>query len=238
MANKIFSKIKAKVKSLFKRKYDFNQSNPLGGNGERVDIQITDALKYEKLDMYQKSHLKRYEFSRDFIHQNDVCGDFACGTGYGSVLISKKAKKVIGADIDEKTVSEIKVRYKDNPKVEFHCANVLSLDYQNYFDDIISFETLEHLKEEDLRKTLGIFHKALKSGGQLFFSTPYMQEKSENAIKLGFHLTFFIDEKKIEGWLNEAGFKIKLIRYQNYDTHLIKPTLKKKDFIICVATKV
>jgi 2-polyprenyl-3-methyl-5-hydroxy-6-metoxy-1,4-benzoquinol methylase len=232
------SKITSKLKGIFRGKYDFNKSNPLGGDGERVDIEIKGGVLSRKPDMYQKSHLKRYEFARDLINENDVCGDFACGTGYGSVILSAKASEVIGADINEKVVAEIKIRYKDNIKVRFLYADVLTLDYQDYFDNIISFETLEHLEEENLKKALKIFNKALKPKGQLFFSTPYMQEKSENAIKLGFHLTFFINEEKIRGWLKDAGFAIKILKYQNYDTHLIKDNLKKKDFIICVAEKI
>jgi 2-polyprenyl-3-methyl-5-hydroxy-6-metoxy-1,4-benzoquinol methylase len=237
MKKNLLSKIVNKVLGLFRRKYDFNESNPLGGDGERVDIEIKNGLLYKKLDMYQKSHLKRYEFALELIKENDVCGDFACGTGYGSVLISSKASEVIGADINEKVISEIQIRYKDNLKVKFFSANILTLDYENYFDNIISFETLEHLEEEDLKKVLKIFSKALKPNAQLFFSTPFMQEKSENAIKLGFHLTFFINEQKIAEWLKEAGFKIKLLKYQNYDTHTIKDDLKNKNFIICVAVK-
>ena len=238
MKKNIFSKISTKVFGLFKPQYDFNRSNPLGGNGERVDILFKDGLDYKKLDMYQKSHFKRYEFARELIRENDVCGDFACGTGYGAVLISEKAGKVIGADLNEKVIAEIRDRYKDNAKVQFFSADILTLDYQDYFDDIISFETLEHLEEENLKKVLKIFNKALKNNGQLFFSTPYMQEKSENAIKLGFHLTFLIDEQKITKWLKETGFNIKFLKYQNYDTHVIKDNLKNKEFIICVATKV
>jgi 2-polyprenyl-3-methyl-5-hydroxy-6-metoxy-1,4-benzoquinol methylase len=237
MKNNILFKIISKVLGLFRSKYDFNKSNPLGGDGERVDIQIKEGLLYKELDMYQKSHFKRYEFANELIHDNDVCGDFACGTGYGSVLISGKAREVIAADINEKVIDEIRVRYKDNPKVNFYHADILSLDYEDYFNAIVSFETLEHLDEENLRKALRIFNKALKKNGQFFFSTPYMQEKSENAIKLGFHLTFFIDEQKITGWLNEAGFKVSVIKYQNYNTHHIRDDLKDKDFIIGVAVK-
>ena len=42
-----------------------------------------------------------------------------------------------------------------------------------------------------------------------------MQEKSEDALKLGFHLTFYIDEQKITEWLSKAGFRVETIKYQN-----------------------
>ncbi|WP_369753175.1 class I SAM-dependent methyltransferase [Flavobacterium sp. WC2409] len=230
-----------RIKSIFRKKkevYDFNKSNPLGGNGERVDIQLQKIFEFQKLDMYQKSHFKRYEFAKKIITEDSICGDFACGTGYGSVLISDKASKVIGADIDEEVITAIKERYKEKTNITFLNENLLNLKFDELLDTIISFETIEHFTEEDIKLLLKIFAKFLKENGQLIFSTPYKQERSEGAIKLGFHLTFYIDENKINEWLNEAGFKTESIKYQNYDTHNIQNDLEKKDFIICVARKI
>ena len=64
-----------------------------------------------------------------------------------------------------------------------------------------------------------------------------MQEQSEVAVKMGFHLTFYIDEEKIEKWLKSAGFSVETINYQNYATHDITADLEQKDFIICIAKK-
>ena len=220
--------------------YDFNKSNPLGGNGERVDIQLqgqTD-IDFEKLDMYQKSHFKRYQFAKTIVQPGEVCGDFACGTGYGSVMIAEKAKHVTGADLDTVVVNAIKERYKEKQNVTFLNENLLHLTFANHFDTIVSFETIEHFTEENIKKLLKIYNVALKENGKLIFSTPYMQERSEDAVKLGFHLTFYIDEQKINSWLNEAGFKATIFKYQNYSTHHIHDKLDKKDFIICVATKI
>lgn len=226
-----------KIIGFLKGRSGFNINNPLGGNGERVDIQMKESLDYNHLDLYQKSHYKRYEFALDQIREGDICGDFACGTGYGSVLLAKKAGKLIGADIDKIVVSKIKERYKKNLKVEFQHANILDLNYTNIFDVIVSFETLEHLEENDLRTALQIFCNALKPGGRFIFSSPYMQERSEDAVKLGFHLTFYISEEKLREWLQAAGFEIESINYQNYTSHTIMPNLEEKDFIICIAVK-
>ena len=243
--NLFLKKIKKKIKVLLnwnnnitEEIYDFNKSNPLGGDGERVDIQLQNIFDYEKLDLYQKNHFRRYEFAKELIEIGDICGDFACGTGYGSVLISDKANRVIGADIDKEVITTIKKRYEKNMNISFLNENLLNLEFDNVFNTILSFETIEHFEELDIKSLLNIFAKSLKEGGQLIFSTPYMQEKSDAAMKLGFHLTFYINEEKINGWLKEAGLKIQNIYYQNYDTHLVKSHLEKKDFIICVAKKI
>ena len=218
--------------------YDFNKSNPLGGDGERVDIQLQRPFNFETLDMYQKNHFRRYEFAKEIVTNGDVCGDFACGTGYGSILISDKASKVVGADLDKEVITTIKERYKDKENVTFLNENLLNLKFEKLFDTIISFETLEHFTEEDVISLLNIFAKSLKENGKIVFSTPYMQDKSEDAIRLGFHLTFYIDENKVNDWLTKTGFEIQDVYYQNYDTHVIKKELEKKEFIICVARKI
>ena len=235
---KCYRKIKKKFSYTAEaEKYDFNVSNPLGGNGERVDIQVNENIIFDEMDIYQKNHWKRYEFAKEIINDNDICGDFACGTGYGSILISDKASAVIGADLNSTVIDKIKERYNAFKKVSFFNENILNLSYTNYFDSIISFETLEHFEEIDIKKLLLIYSKALKENGRLIFSTPYMQEQSEQAIKMGFHLTFYINEVRIRNWLEESGLQLNVIKYQNYDTHIIGSNPDKKEFIICVASK-
>lgn len=211
--------------------------NSLSGNGERVDLIYRDNIDFEKLDIYQKSHYKRYEFAQTLLNSSDICGDFACGTGYGSVMLSQKSFSVFGGDINSRVIKKIKKRYLKFNNINFVEINLLKLNYENKFDKIISFETIEHFKEADILNLFKVFNKNLKSGGQLIFSVPYMQERSENAIKMGFHLTFNIDENIIYKWLASSGFTINFCKYQNYQTHLISDYLEHKDFIICIATK-
>lgn len=233
------------IKSLFKKKeqitlpvpYDFDKNNPLGDGGERVDFTYSDNLDITKLDMYQQNHIQRYLFAEKIINNGEDCGDFACGTGYGSVILSKKANSILGIDLNEKVISEITKRYSNIPNVSFENKNLLEINFENQFDTIISFETIEHFTEENIYKLLSLYNKALKSGGKLIFSTPYMQEESENAIKMGFHLTFYINEEKVEKWLNASGFSLEKIHYQNYKTHTIHEQLDDKEFLICIVRK-
>lgn len=209
----------------------------LSDKGERVDIDYNKNQSLDSFDIYQKNHLKRYEFVRTMLGGNDIVGDFACGTGYGTQMLSEKSAKVIGVDISEKVIKAVRKRYAKNPRAEFVASNILDLTYKNYFDRIVSFETIEHLDEADIPRVFQVFFDALKNNGKLVFSVPYMQEKSEAAIKMGFHKTFYIDERKIEEWLRQAGFKVNYYKYQNYETHLVVDKLEKKDFIICEASK-
>ena len=216
---------------------EFNKNNPLGDSGERVDFTYSDNLDISKLDIYQQNHIQRYLFAEKIISQGEDCGDFACGTGYGSVIVSKKANSVLGIDLNEKVITEITKRYHNIPNVSFQNKNLLNIDFENQFDTIISFETIEHFAEENIYALLSLYNKALKEGGKLIFSTPYMQEESENAKKMGFHLTFYINEEKVEKWLQATGFSLEKTYYQNYKTHTIHEEMDDKEFLICVVRK-
>jgi 2-polyprenyl-3-methyl-5-hydroxy-6-metoxy-1,4-benzoquinol methylase len=216
----------------------YPSKNDLAGNGERVDILYRENIKFDEskgLGVNQKSHYKRYEYAKSIILPGKTVGDFACGSAYGSVMVSKKSPHVIGADINEKVIEQVKIRYKNEQNIEFINANLLDLKYESLFDYIVSFETVEHLQEEDIPELFRVFSRALKPGGTLIFSTPYMQEKTLEAINMGFHLSFYIDEVKINRWLSTGNFVCEYFKYQNHHTHKIEDHLDNKDFIICVA---
>lgn len=211
----------------------------LSGNGERVDITVTNGIiDMTGLDMYQISHIYRYKYALETIAPGAVVGDFACGTGYGTVLLSQKAKSVTGIDINCRVIKKIQQRYINISNVSFVCSDLLAIAYERVFDTIVSFETLEHLTENNIKKLLTLYNKALSPNGILIFSTPYMQQQTKEAVTLGFHLTFTIDENKITSWLKDAGFAVVSFAYQNYQTHSIETNLAQKDFIICIAKKI
>jgi 2-polyprenyl-3-methyl-5-hydroxy-6-metoxy-1,4-benzoquinol methylase len=205
----------------------------LENDGERMDINYYN-MNYDNFDIYQKSHYKRYEAARALMREDFVVGDMACGSGYGSLMLAERCKEVHGVDIDEKTINEIKNRYKDEQKVTFYQKNLLDVDFENKFDAIVSFETVEHFEESEIHKLMGVFHRALKPNGFLLFSTPYNQEKIPASIK--WHKTFYITEDKIKN-LIQKFFNIKNTYYQNYNSHIIEKELELKHFIICEVEK-
>jgi len=209
----------------------------LEGGGERVDIDLSVGMpSYESLDMYERSHWRRYEFALDHVVESGVSGDFACGTGYGSILLGEKSARVIGADVDRKVIRTISRRYRHVPNVTFLRRNLLDLDFRRTFDTIVSFETLEHFAPHEIVRLLARFASALKASGTLILSTPYMQPPSPEALAMGFHRTFLINESRLTDWLADAGFAVRLFRYQSYETHDIVANGVNRDFLIAVAT--
>jgi 2-polyprenyl-3-methyl-5-hydroxy-6-metoxy-1,4-benzoquinol methylase len=206
----------------------------LENDGERMDINYYN-MNYNNFDIYQKSHYKRYEMAKTQIEKDFVVGDMACGSGYGSMMLSEMCDEIHGVDIDETTINEISKRYETQKKVNFHIKNLLDIDFEDKFDMIVSFETVEHFEESDIKKLMENFHKALKNNGTIMFSTPYNQPKTNSSMK--WHKTFYIIEDKMKELLN-GFFEIEKIWYQDYQTHILKEEIQTKDFIICKAKKI
>src|SRR5438093_10255188 len=66
-------------------------------------------------------HLHRYAFATQFVRNKRVL-DLASGEGYGSNLLAKTAKQVVGIDIDEQAV-----RHAANKRSEEHTSELQSL---------------------------------------------------------------------------------------------------------------
>ena len=210
----------------------------LTNHGERVDIDLSAGIcDFESLDMYQRSHYRRYEFACSLLAPDMLVGDFASGTGYGTAMMSQVARHAYGCDMDPSAIKAAKKRYRSLDNLTFVQGDMLCLRALPSLDVVVSFETIEHFPEEVLPTLFGVFRRALVPAGRLILSTPYMQERSPQALKMGFHLTFEIDENRIQQWLSRSGFVVEAIRYQNYETHSIADRLDKKDFLVCISRK-
>jgi ubiquinone/menaquinone biosynthesis C-methylase UbiE len=121
-------------------------------------------------EIYQE-HIKRYVFASNYT-KNKIVLDNACGTGYGAWYMLKKgdAKEVVGVDISEDAINYAKNNYTDE-NISFICADAADLPFsKKYFDVVVSFETIEHLKDNE--KFLSECNRVLKNGGIFICSTP------------------------------------------------------------------
>ena len=115
-------------------------------------------------------HLHRYAFASQFVNGKKVL-DLACGEGYGSFLLSKTARCVMGIDINPETIQHASNAYpKDN--LEFKEGSILNVPISGskIFDVIICFEVIEHITEHEI--LLSEISRLLKDEGLLIISTP------------------------------------------------------------------
>lgn len=184
--------------------------------GERVHLEIIDNVTFE--------HVHRYFITKDFV-KNKIVLDAACGTGYGSYFLSLFADYVYGVDIDNDTILQNNKKYqKDNLK--YICSSVDNLPFENnQFDIIISFETIEHVR--DCYKVMSEFKRILKNNGILIISTPNKKFSDINKIQNPFHIKEFYEEEFI--FMIDKFFKNKIILYQmsNYTSTIVKKYYKE-----------
>lgn len=129
--------------------------------GERFTPECVREIRYE--------HFHRYAFARDLVAGKRVL-DAACGEGYGSALLAGAAAAVTGVDRSEEAVEHARQRYRA-ANLDFECADCLQLPFDaDSFDCVVSFETLEHLADQD--DLLREFRRVLKPAGFLILSSP------------------------------------------------------------------
>lgn len=216
----LLKNIYQKIKNLLIRDYS--------GNGQR---QVAKSLKNIRED-----HLGRYIFAKNFIEENDLVLDCACGIGYGSFLLATQTqlKKITAMDVSKDAIKFGKRHYFNN-KINYQMADIFNSDLpNNHFDKIISFETVEHV--DDL-KILKIFYKKLKKDGTLIISTPNEETFPYNYKSFPHHLRHYTPSEFKELLLS-AGFEI-LNNYTQYDIN--KEDIQKGTsglFNIAIAKKI
>jgi ubiquinone/menaquinone biosynthesis C-methylase UbiE len=125
-------------------------------------------------------HIHRYTEVLKIIKSTDTILDIACGTGFGSNILAKKAAQVIGGDIDKTTIAENNTIYsKDNLTFQELDGTKLPFD-DNTFDVLVSFETIEHTIHYD--EMIKEFKRVVKPTGKLFISTPNFYLNSPSGI--------------------------------------------------------
>ena len=121
-------------------------------------------------------HLHRYLLACELAAGKTVL-DIACGDGYGSAMLARHAAQVTGVDIDTPTVERARGKYAaDNLRFLQGSATDIPLD-DNSVDLVVSFETIEHLTEQD--RMLCEIRRVLRPDGFLLISSPDKYEYSD-----------------------------------------------------------
>ncbi|RPF57082.1 class I SAM-dependent methyltransferase [Aquisalibacillus elongatus] len=144
--------------------------------GERVIPKMMDSLNPLLLE-----HIARYQFSLNYLHGRVL--DLSCGAGYGTHMIAKRRKKqvneVVGLDLDPEIIQYAKHEYY-HPNSKYEVADATDpnlIDTYGTFDCIVSFETIEHIEDE--QALLDNYKRLLKPNGLLIVSTPFGKGRGE-----------------------------------------------------------
>lgn len=130
--------------------------------GERV----VEGIHYGWL---MRDHLNRYRFATEYCRGKRVL-DVATGTGYGAhMLRSHGATEVVGVDLESDSLAYASDRYGADG-LRWVNASAYALPFEREFDLVVSFETIEHLKQPE--QLLRECKRVAKPGGRVLISTP------------------------------------------------------------------
>lgn len=126
----------------------------------------------------RENHLQRYTFADDRISSlenhridgNVKVLDLACGIGYGSNIISKQGRRIIGIDKSYLTIKEADQCYGSSNR-HFLAGDGIGLPFpDDSFNIITCFETIEHMESPE--RMLREASRILNPSGELYISTP------------------------------------------------------------------
>ena len=131
---------------------------------------VGTAIHYE--------HLHRYAFASQYVNNKKVL-DLASGEGFGTSILSKNAKCVVGIDIDHDAVLHASKTYKQE-NITFIEGSILNIPIKGrkIFDVIVCFEAIEHITEHDI--LFMEITRLLKNNGVLIISTPNKKTYSDD----------------------------------------------------------
>lgn len=221
----IYFKFKKKiVQILFKISIPHLLADDVLNEGERYDPLLA-SLSCGLLN--DNSHSMRYQFAQQFIDKEDSVLDIACGTGYGTALLSTGCRSITGVDLSQKAIAFAINNYS---KVNTQYINSDIFECNIMANVVITFETIEHIKGSTIEK---ILQKLLSCcTAKIIGSIPYREIPGGNI----HHCLFNLDESSLR-YIQEFG-KVTFY-YQTHDgfIHADKPNKNIQNVIFVFVRK-
>lgn len=152
---------------------------PLALTGERTLPDVPEE------NYWYRRHLAVYEWIGARVAGVDVV-DLACGEGYGTEVLARTAKSVIGVEANPETFEHARLRYTQ-PNITFERTLVETFDGE--VDAAVFLQTIEHVEDPD--SILDQIRSNLRPGGVAYVSTPNVltlapegKERSDNPFHL------------------------------------------------------
>ncbi len=135
---------------------------PLALTGERT-LPDVPAENY-----WFRRHLAVYEWIGMRVTGGRVI-DMACGEGYGSDVLARTARSVVGVDANPEAHEHARLRYRA-PNLRFHRGIVETYGEERSYDAVVFLQTIEHVY--DPTAVLEHLRSILAPGGVAYISTP------------------------------------------------------------------
>jgi len=130
---------------------------------------------------WARAHLERYNFAAERLLSADTVLDAACGSGYGTAILSHSCREISGIDKSPAAITYARERYGG----PFYVRSLLRrFPTVGKYDVVVSFETIEHIGAP-LPKVLRSL--ARRARRMVIGSVPFLENEG-NPFHRHFHL--------------------------------------------------
>jgi 2-polyprenyl-3-methyl-5-hydroxy-6-metoxy-1,4-benzoquinol methylase len=172
-----------------------------------VPPKVEEQHLVDSLENVREDHLARYYKAFELIEGNIL--DAACGCGYGTHILSKSmnVQSITGIDISDKSLEYANKYWKQNcKKIIFDKCDLSSYNESTIYDWVVSFETIEHLKNPE------VFLKQVNTK-HIICSVPNQDIFKYNAARHIYHYRHYTPQEFVD-LLKSCGFHINKLYYQ------------------------
>lgn len=160
-------------------------------------------------------HKLRYAWAAERIGSDDVVLDAGCGIGYGSNILSERAKKVIAFDASREAI-DYASRYWKTDNINFSVKDAYTLGFKKdvKFDVVVAFEIIEHLPTP--RLFLSRLRMFLRKSSRVFISVPNERRIRYSCELNPFHFMHYT-ENDVADLARDSGYSVVAMFGQDKD---------------------
>lgn len=155
--------------------------------GERIIPEHAEKAGVGNIDIHDLMY-------REFLVavENKLVLDIACGCGMGTKMLSSRALRVHGYDIDKDTI-EFAHEYYEARNIKYDVGDIRQIpEVDEVFDTVVSVETFEHVAE--IEQVIKEVHRVLKPNGIWCFTTPNGERYPDHRI-VQYHVKHYTEKE-------------------------------------------
>jgi len=164
--------------------------------------------------------LDRWLWLRRHLRKGDVrTFDAGCGNGAFSIYAARCGNEVVAASFSarEQQAARRRAELVGVTGIDFRTIDLRELeehrDSLGTFDQIICFETIEHLLDDG--KLVGSLASMLRAGGQLLLTAPFeehhplaSEERYPSSVEDGSHVRYGYSRRRLQQLAQDAGLRV------------------------------
>ncbi len=126
---------------------------------------------------------------KDYVTEDDIVLECACGTGLLTVPMAQKCKKLIATDYSVGMLRQTKKKVAKYSNTKVGKASILELPFQDDRFDVVVAANVIHLLDEP-EKAISELKRVCKPGGKIILPT-YINKEKKNAVIVAKLLSVF-----------------------------------------------